>query len=276
MGEAAKKYDPQPQESKPSPMPWAAMLVSLLFHVLVLLFLGQLSVSSAKKILPGPQQTPIRKVVWNTPPDEGKIVDLAPLDAYETSEKVESSYLSDRNRRVPKEQQARSTGVPTESTSRNSPNPKTSKYSLNLSDQELLALQKEKDLLASPSSPSNYLPEIQLGDETLLNTKSFAFSNYFVRMKRQIEGYWSPVQYLHRLPSLRNQYVTLVTIILDEKGYLVSQRVSQSSGFDFLDREATDSVQKASPFLNPPKDLLDENLQIRVPFSFIVVNSFQG
>ncbi|MFH1018914.1 MAG: TonB family protein [Pseudomonadota bacterium] len=120
-------------------------------------------------------------------------------------------------------------------------------------------------------SPSNYLPEIAYGDETILNTREYAFSSFFVRMKRQMEGNWDPIGALGRRSYRREQFITELKIVLRSDGYLDHLSLLSSSGVDALDQEAMKSVRKGAPFLNPPKQLVGPDNMIEIgPWRFIV------
>ncbi|MCB0327134.1 MAG: energy transducer TonB [Bdellovibrionales bacterium] len=273
MGAAYQQDNVTPPKKTRDHIPYIPIAISVIAHIWILALIAHLPNSKIDE-LSQTQDTPIQKVVWKGE-EKNQIVDL--FENRSLNQKPESSrFSSDRNRKVEKESQARNqSSNPQNRVPENRPM-SSNGYKLNLSDQELFSLQKEKDLLASAQSPKNYLPEIAIGEETLLNTQGFAYSNYFVRMKRQIEGHWNPRSYLQRIPYSKNEYVTQIIIILDEKGYVVSTTMAKSSGYSFLDQEALRSIEQAGPFLNPPTELLSQDGQIRIPFSFILLNSFSG
>ena len=120
-------------------------------------------------------------------------------------------------------------------------------------------------------SPSNYLPEIAYGDETILNTREYAFSSFFVRMKRQMEVNWDPIGALGRHPYRREEFVTELKIVLRADGYLEQLVLLTPSGVGPLDREAMNAVRKGAPFLNPPQQLVGPDGLIEIgPWRFIV------
>ncbi|HLG20383.1 MAG TPA: energy transducer TonB, partial [Bdellovibrionota bacterium] len=145
------------------------------------------------------------------------------------------------------------------------------KLKLELSDSFL------KEHAAGPSvasrAPTNYLPEISMGDETLLNTREYVYASFFIRMKRQMENVWDPRNVLSRETRAREQYVTTVGITLRKDGYLESVRILGSSGNPALDREAVRAVRAGAPYLNPPPALVEANGRIVIPsWHFIVTN----
>ncbi len=130
---------------------------------------------------------------------------------------------------------------------------------------------KEKFL----SSPSNdYLKNVAEGEETKLNTRRFLFADFYNRVKRAISYYWDPARLLVIYDPRGTHYGyknrhTILLIILDKSGNLISAKLKMSSGVDFLDREAINAVKMASPFPNPPEQLL-ENGRIEFDFGFHV------
>ena len=122
------------------------------------------------------------------------------------------------------------------------------------------------------SSPANDVmdEDIELGDGTYLNTKSFKYASFFNRFHRSVSRHWNPIiEYRRRDPTghvygPRSRH-TVLEVELDANGALVSSRVVRSSGLDFLDREAIASLKRAQPFPNPPEGLLDDD---RIFFNF--------
>lgn len=122
------------------------------------------------------------------------------------------------------------------------------------------------------SSPANDVvdEDIETGEGTYLNTKSFKYASFFNRFHRSVSRHWNPItEYRRRDPTghvygPRSRY-TVLEVELDADGSLVSSRVLRSSGLDFLDREAIASLRRAQPFPNPPEGLLDDD---RIFFSF--------
>ena len=88
-------------------------------------------------------------------------------------------------------------------------------------------------------------------------------------MKREIEGFWHPDRVIPQNQAMHGTYITTINVILDDKGDLIQANVIKSSGLNNLDLEAKRAIETASPFPNPPKELLNEDQKIRVNWSFI-------
>ena len=69
--------------------------------------------------------------------------------------------------------------------------------------------------------------------------------------------------------NLPENIITSIEVILDVDGRLVTAFVKKSSGFESWDNESVRSIKAASPFLNPPDALKDEEGKITFDFSFI-------
>jgi TonB family protein len=128
--------------------------------------------------------------------------------------------------------------------------------------------------LASPSN--DYLKKIEKGDKTELNTRKFIYAAYFNKIKKAISRHWTP-NYVMMINDPRrhiygksNRY-TKLKVMLSENGAVSSINVMTSSGVDFLDREAINAFKMASPFPNPPENLLNEKKELEIQFGFMVM-----
>jgi len=123
-------------------------------------------------------------------------------------------------------------------------------------------------------APSNdYVEGVDEGEGTFLNSREFKFASYFNRMKRGVSQNWDPLSEYRRRDPTGNIYgirarVTVVNVTLNRDGELKHVEVVQSSGIDFLDREAVAAFQRATPFPNPPKALVGTDGTVTFPFGF--------
>lgn len=60
----------------------------------------------------------------------------------------------------------------------------------------------------------------------------------------------------------------IVELLLDGNGKLKSKKILQSSGYESLDKQALEMVEKAAPFPAPPEALRGSNFSIKVPVPF--------
>jgi len=72
-----------------------------------------------------------------------------------------------------------------------------------------------------------------------------------------------------KIAAMRNwQGEAIVELELDGSGKLKSRKIIQSSGYDVLDKQALEMVEKALPFPAPPDALRGTNFTIKVPVPF--------
>jgi TonB family protein len=121
---------------------------------------------------------------------------------------------------------------------------------------------------------SDYLPDLDEGEDTALNARKWKFAAFFNRVKEQIRQHWHAAQeYQKRDPTGavyggRTRF-TLLRVQLKPDGTLVDVRLEQPSGVDFLDDVAVDAVKEAQPFPNPPQQLVESGV-ISFRFGFVV------
>ena len=70
--------------------------------------------------------------------------------------------------------------------------------------------------------------------------------------------------------------MAIVTGEIDKDGVVKDVSVTQTSGIDFLDREAITAFQRASPFPNPPRGLIGSDGLFTFAFGFHVEFSSHG
>ncbi len=119
----------------------------------------------------------------------------------------------------------------------------------------------------------DHLPGVEEGDGTYLNTRSFKYATYFNRIKQAVAAAWDPLgPFDARDPDRsifgRRDRFTLLGVTLDDTGRVKSLVVEETSGIEFLDRAAIGAFEKAQPFVNPPRGVVDANGEIRFSFGF--------
>jgi TonB family protein len=138
--------------------------------------------------------------------------------------------------------------------------------------------------IAGGPSPDR-LDGLEEGDATALNTRSFRYATYIVRVNKAIYSNWDPNgAYQARDPDFRMYPVrdrtTAFEIVLDATGRLENVKIVAGSGLDFLDQEILRAVRNAAPFPNPPTGLLQDGKVRLGVFEYTLVNrgapSFDG
>lgn len=83
---------------------------------------------------------------------------------------------------------------------------------------------------------------------------------------------WSAISKHKKYPKIAQmrgwQGETIVELELDGSGKLKSKKIIQSSGYEVLDKQALEMVDKALPFPTPPEALRNSNFTITVPVPF--------
>lgn len=122
-----------------------------------------------------------------------------------------------------------------------------------------------------------YVKGMKEGEVSALNTKEFVFFSYFDRVRKQLDQAWQPllrgqiekIYKTGRRLASNADYVTRTMVSLSEKGEILRVQVLEESGTFDLDQVAIDALNKAGPYPNPPKGLVDSNtgvVQIRWDF----------
>jgi TonB family protein len=133
----------------------------------------------------------------------------------------------------------------------------------------------------SPYASDDHLAHIDREGETnLLNTVPYRYAGFFERVKEAVRRQWDPNRpYRLRDPSGElfghKDRLTVLSVTLDPRGYVLETRVSSKSGLKFLDDEAVRAMTAASPFLNPPEGLVgsDGTIRFEFGFAFLVASS---
>ncbi len=139
-------------------------------------------------------------------------------------------------------------------------------------------LTPSKDLLqhaiGKGAGSMDWLKDVDDGEATAVNAKKWKHAPFFNRLSRAVGQEWHPEPiYMIHDPSGRvygkKDRVTIVRVHLSPDGKLAGWQILQSCGADFLDDEAVAAFQRAAPFPNPPKDLVEADGQIHFNFGFI-------
>lgn len=258
---------------------------SVSLHLLLLLMLGSYSIISPKVNLsnepitvsivePAKDQSHTNTIVQ---PTEGKLVNEAKKDA----------YLSDQNRVVDEEKSSKKIGSLAKSGSPKTIEKKVSEKPVSLSDigVKISTTQKSpsekaknwaSNSLGEAVTGGQYMQGMKEGETSALNTKEFVFFSYFERVRKQLDQTWQPlvrgqierIYKTGRHLASETDFVTRTLITINAKGEIVRVQLLQESGAMDLDSAAVNALNKAGPYPNPPKGLLDQlgNAQIRWDF----------
>lgn len=124
--------------------------------------------------------------------------------------------------------------------------------------------------LAGGGPGAQPLDGVEVGDETVLNTRRFKHAEFYVRLKAAFLREFDPDQAWNvRDPQSlrygRKRRTARVDVVLDREGEVLDVRVVRSSGLDFYDAEVVRAFRAAAPFPNPPLGLARADGTIVVP-----------
>ena len=143
---------------------------------------------------------------------------------------------------------------------------------MNLEEASLSSFQSS----ASLSRTMDFLPGVELGSHTLLNTKEFRYYSYFSRMKEQLYWRWTTL-FKEEAMSLSSQiqrgqprrlFHTSLYVYLSPEGEIQDIAVVKSSGLESIDSIALYAFMQSAPFPNPPRGLVEEDGYIHIRQSF--------
>ncbi len=127
------------------------------------------------------------------------------------------------------------------------------------------------------AATDDILKGVREGQGTVLSTREFRFYSYYHRLKELLRQYWKPnvERQISRIWNKgkninSDEMVTRLLVLLDENGKI--QKISKVSGSGFmeLDEAAVEAFQKAGPFPNPPKGMIDADGFVRIRWDFIL------
>lgn len=128
------------------------------------------------------------------------------------------------------------------------------------------------------SATEDYLKDVAVGANTLLNTKEFRFYGFYERIREKLSYRWRQnldVAFKKIISERRNlgagEQTTQVHVKMGPLGQVVSVRVTGSSGYEELDEAALVAFREAGPFPNPPAEMLDAQKNVTIRWDFVVL-----
>lgn len=127
-------------------------------------------------------------------------------------------------------------------------------------------------------SSNDYVNNVELGARTLLNTREYAYFSFYRRVRRQLEQFWEPglrqkirgMVQRGRMIAAEQEHATKLLVTLDVEGQITKVQIENSSGLLDLDEAAIEAFNRAGPFPNPPRGMLNEAGQVKVEWEFIL------
>ncbi|MCA9773079.1 MAG: TonB family protein [Myxococcales bacterium] len=106
--------------------------------------------------------------------------------------------------------------------------------------------------VAPPGGRNEYLPELEPGDATRMNTREFKHYGYYIKLRDKISLAWD----FPREGQGRDGRVA-VKISINPDGTLKDVEMVKSSGFEPFDAEALEAVRTGAPFGPTPVEIRD-------------------
>lgn len=135
-----------------------------------------------------------------------------------------------------------------------------------------------RSVVTGQNTRGEFIPGLQQGSFTALNTDQFTYYTFFSRMNEQIRPRW--VNRLRDFAFMQSQQdlqklaqyprTTQVEFVLDRSGKLLETIVHLTSGYRSLDIAATDAFKDSAPINNPPEGLVGEDGKIHLFYNFTV------
>jgi outer membrane biosynthesis protein TonB len=291
-------------EGESSHRPWFWVIVlalSLLVHLALSLFKiggGETARRYEIQTVDPAKLEAVRKS-WR---EQKLLMSRDPSKPDDTPAPADARYMSDRNRRVEREQRARlrdtsplaRPGVPNAQTQKPQTAQKTPRANPARSVPKLSDLGtpfRFSDVTAKPSqarTPSDQARQAQAaqteggqqylqdsapeGDQNILNTQESVYYSFYARLYDQIGPIWqSNVRSVMGRQRLQpGEYITQVDVVLLRDGTLKEVRILQSSRVRELDQIVPESWARVGNFPNPPKDLVNPQGEVHTGWTFHV------
>jgi len=130
---------------------------------------------------------------------------------------------------------------------------------------------------APTAASDDHLSDVGEGDRTILSTREFRYFSYYHRIKELLRQYWKPnvERKLYKLwekgKSVGDDEVTTkLLVLLNDEGKIEKISRVATCGIGELDDAAVEAFQKAAPFPNPPRGIVDNDGFVRIRWDFIL------
>ena len=128
------------------------------------------------------------------------------------------------------------------------------------------------------SSISEYIPGVEEGAFTALNTDQLTYYTFFARINEQVRNRWVSMirNYIGSLSREQLEHLsradrqTIVEIVLSKTGEYIRSFLHSGSTVRALDLAASESFRAAAPFLNPPQGLVEADGYIHLRYVFMI------
>jgi TonB family protein len=130
------------------------------------------------------------------------------------------------------------------------------------------------------SATNDYLPDISVGANTILNTQEFKYYSFYERIRQKLAFQWESrlknsfdSLVAQGVKQLTGDRITKLRITIKKDGSILESDVMGTSGYQELDKAALDAFKAAAPFPNPPLGLLEGKEELSIDWSFVVMTA---
>lgn len=120
--------------------------------------------------------------------------------------------------------------------------------------------------LPSPPAPPAPTPPAPAAAPPM-PTNSAARENYFGKLLAHLSKH---KRYPRAALAMRHQGVVMLRFTLDRSGMVTAMRIERSSGFESLDNEVLQLMERAQPLPGLPDEIPGERLEVVVPIQFFL------
>jgi hypothetical protein len=132
----------------------------------------------------------------------------------------------------------------------------------------------QQRLARTKAALENFIPEVQPGNQTALNTRAAPFASYITRMHRSIHEKWGFGQIVEwdekpsTSPYNNPDLLTTLELVLNGDGTIDNVKVIRTSGLTEYDVAALDVAYSAGPYPDPPRAIRSSNGKIYIHWDF--------
>jgi len=150
---------------------------------------------------------------------------------------------------------------------------------LNPSPNDIVVRQGNQISQSLQQQLQNYLPrELEIGPMVALNVDQNLYFNFNRRMAEKVVWFWvqnvmsgfEKMKIRGELGRSPKAWTTVIEVILDKDGTVVSTQPLQLAGDADMDNAPIRAFRQAKHFPNPPAEMAEEDGYIRIKYQFIV------
>jgi len=119
------------------------------------------------------------------------------------------------------------------------------------------------------------IPGVENSNWTSLNSNRHLYYTFFRRIeeKLRLQSYLLAPVYLEKIPIQKisgRKFETEIELIVDAKGYYENVLILKGSGLAQLDQWLAATFRDSTPFLNPPKGMIESDGKIHLQYNILV------